>query len=88
MENDSITTILDINIKLNKKIKTLEEEIKLRLSVPINFRTDKQAIKLDNLNHELNLLINEYYKNNIKVKEYYKDKHLTVPSDANLKPGA
>jgi hypothetical protein len=70
MENESITTIIDINVKLNQKIKTMSDEIKLRLSVPINCRTDKQAIKLDNLNHELNLLINEYHKNNIKVKEH------------------
>jgi len=51
------------NIELTKKIKTISDNIKLRLSVPINQRTDKQAIKLDNLTHELNLLINEYNKN-------------------------
>jgi hypothetical protein len=45
------------------KITILSEQIKLRLTVPNNQRTNKQSIKLDNLYYELNCLINDYYKN-------------------------
>ena len=45
------------------KIKKLNEQIKLRLSVPINMRTEKQANKLDNLCNEHKMLIDTYISN-------------------------
>jgi hypothetical protein len=56
---DNITN----NKIIHSKIIILSEQIKLRLTVPINQRTNKQSIKLDNLYYELNCLINDYYKN-------------------------
>ena len=57
----------DNNQIMRDKIKSLNDQIKLRLSVPLNLRTDKQAVKLDNLCYELNCLIDEYHKNEQKV---------------------
>jgi hypothetical protein len=65
---DSPTDIKDIR----SKIISLNDQIKLRLSVPINQRTDKQAIKLDNLCYELNCLIDKY-NFNIKNTEINKN---------------
>ena len=54
---DNITN----NKIIHSKITILCEQIKLRLSVPNNQRTNKQSIKLDNLYYELNCLITDYY---------------------------
>jgi hypothetical protein len=54
------------NIKQNEiltKINNLHEQISIRETVPINQRTEKQSIKLDNLHHELKQL---YALNNDK----------------------
>ena len=53
----------DNNKIIRDKIRSLNDQIKLRLSVPLNLRTDKQAVKLDNLCYELNCLIDKYNLN-------------------------
>ena len=50
----------DNNQIIRDKIRSLNDQIKIRLSVPLNLRTDKQAVKLDNLCYELNCLIDKY----------------------------
>jgi len=57
----------DSNKIILEKIKSLNDQIKIRLSIPLNHRTDKQAIKLDNLCYELNCLIDKYNMNEKKV---------------------
>jgi hypothetical protein len=57
------------NSNIRDKILSLNDEIKLRLSIPFYQRTDKQAVKLDNLCHELNSLIDKYNFDEIKKYE-------------------
>ena len=53
------TNTININILIHK-IENLQEQIKLRQSIPESNRTEKQSIKLDNLLYELNKLYEEY----------------------------
>ena len=45
------------NFNIITKINYLKEQIALRETVPYNERTDKQRIKLDNLQYELQQLL-------------------------------
>ena len=47
---------MDSNNNIYNKINIIEEQIKTRLSIPPYERTEKQAIKLDNLLFELQKL--------------------------------
>ena len=52
-------TVIDIpNNNILTKINYLKEQIALRETIPYKERTDKQLIKLDNLQYELLQLIN------------------------------
>jgi hypothetical protein len=46
------------NINILTKINYLKKQIELRESIPYNERTEKQLIKLDNLQYELQKLDN------------------------------
>ncbi len=54
MENLLDTRIINNNDNLDilAKIININEQIKIRDSIPINLRTEKQSIKLDNLLYE------------------------------------
>ena len=54
---------MENNDDIYNKINIIEEQIKIRLSIPSYERTEKQAIRLDNLLYELQKLykiINKY----------------------------
>jgi hypothetical protein len=53
-------TFIDIqnNINILTKINYLKKQIALRESIPYNERTEKQLVKLDNLQYELKKLDN------------------------------
>ncbi len=62
------SSIDEMNKIIRSKIISLNDQIKIRLSIPINQRTDKQAVKLDNLCYELNCLIDKYNSNELKKR--------------------
>ncbi len=63
MENLLDTRIINNNDNLDilAKIININEQIKIRDSIPINLRTEKQSIKLDNLLYELKQLTEQLY---------------------------
>ncbi len=59
---NKIKYIYNINImsNLEEKINVIKHEINIRTVIPEHLRTTRQAIKIDNLSHELKLLLKEY----------------------------
>ncbi len=51
---------------LEEKINLLKHQISIRTVIPENLRTTRQSIKIDNLSHELKLLLKEYNTSHIR----------------------